>query len=263
MKTRKGFSTAATVVTVIFVAVLCVGTAMVINRKNNAVQYDTYVQQPVVEKNDDNGQIGDHVRGSADALVVIHEYANFQCSHCATMNPIVEKMVNESNGQVAVVFRNMTWSSFPNSKAAAAAAEAAGLQGYWAAYADKLFNQQGEWSSATGDDRTELFERYFQEVSNGEGNMDQFRTDVTSDVVMKKIEFDSGMAKQLGVEGTPAFYYENQHLDMTNGGDLIVNGETVHYDAPKSNEEFVNIVQKIIDAKNKSVNNTDAGNADA
>ena len=248
-KFLRGVSTVAVVVTVVVLAVLCIGTALIINKNNNAVEYSAYTETATVEATDDNGQIGDHVKGSAEAPVVIHEYANFQCSHCAVMNPIVEQMVTDSNGQIAVVFRNLTWSSFQNSKAAAAAAEAAGLQGYWAQYADKLFDTQAEWSYASGSERTELFENYFNEVTNGQGDLEKFRNDVASDAVAKKIEFDSGMAKEDGAEGTPAFFYEGQLIDLTNGGEVVVDGQSIHYDKATANEDLIKIVQQIVDAK--------------
>ena len=122
---KKGFSTAAIVIGVIIVAILCVGTIVVINNQKEAVDYTPYMGETVVEATEANGQIADHIIGNADAPVVIHEYANFQCNHCAAMRPVVEQVVADSNGQLAVVFRNLTWSAFQNSKAAAAAAEAA------------------------------------------------------------------------------------------------------------------------------------------
>ena len=253
MKKLKGFSTAAIVTIVVVIAILIIGTVIVINRNNSKVDYTTYVGTAIIEGTEDNGQIADHVRGNADAPVIIHEFANFQCNHCADLNPFVEQAIAESNGQLAVVFRNLTWSSFQNSRAAAAAAEAAGLQGYWEPYANLLFENQAEWFSATGSDRTALFEKYFTEATDGNGDLEKFRADVGSDLVAKKIDFDNGLAQQFNVEGTPAFFVDGQFINMAEGGDLTFsNGKTLHYDAPTENEDFLKIIQDIITTKTSS-----------
>ncbi len=245
MKKAKGFSAAAVVASVLCVAVLVLLTGLVIKRNNEAVDFAAYAGTDVIEETEDNGGIADHVRGNAEAPVVIQEYANFQCSHCAVMHPLVEQAVAESNGQLAVVFRNFVWSDFPNSKAAAAAAEAAGLQGYWEAYADKLFTEQAEWGYADGTERTELFEKYFEEVAEGKGDMTKFREDVASDAVAQKITFDSGLAERAGATGTPAFFIDGQKIELT-GGDLELKGGTLHYEGVSENEDFLKLLKDIV-----------------
>ena len=250
MKRLKGFSTGAIVAIVIVLAVLVLGTIMIIKHNSEAVDYDQYASVSIIEASDDNGQIADHIRGDANAPVIITEYANFQCNHCADLNPYVEQVVADSNGQLAVVFRNMVWSAFPNSRAAAAAAEAAGLQGYWEPYANLLFEKQVEWGNATGSDRTALFENYFTEITNGEGDLEKFRADVASDAVKQKIDFDNGIAKITGVQGTPAFYYDGQLISLE-GGDINVDGQTVTIDPVPANDvnAFKKVFQDIINAK--------------
>lgn len=249
MKKREGFSTVAVVVTILIAAILCIGTVAIVNHNNQVVHYENYSNTDVIAESEDNGQIADHVRGNAEAPVVVYEYANFQCVHCALMNPMVEKAIEASNGQLAVVFRNVTWAAMQNSKAAASAAEAAGLQGYWDKYADKLFTEQVEWSEASGSKRTELFNKYFNEVSDGQGDLAKFQADVASDAVAKKIEFDVGLANEAGVDATPTFFVEGQKIELT-GGNLEVNGQTVHYsDVTESEEDFVKLMTDIIAAK--------------
>ncbi len=248
MKRTKGFSTVAAVVSIFVIAALCFLTFLVIKHDNEAVNFEDYVGTAIVAASEDTGGIAEHVRGSAEAPVIIHEYANFQCSHCALMNPVVEQAVAESNGQLAVVFRNMTWAAMQNSKAAASAAEAAGLQGFWDAYADKLFEEQAEWSYADGAERTDLFKKYFEEVAGEQGDVARFEADMSGEAVAKKISFDLGMANQAGAEATPAFYIDGQLIDL-NGGDLSINGKTVHYEAVDTGDDFKKVMQDIIAAK--------------
>ena len=249
MKKFKGSATIWVVIVIIALVVLGIITYFVIDANNKAVHYEDYNTATIIEANDANGNIGDHVKGNANAPVILFEYANFQCSHCASMNPIIEQIIADSNGQLGVVFRNLTWSSFQNSKAAAAAAEAAGLQGYWEPYANKLFEEQAEWSGADSSERTQLFNKYFEEVTGGQGNLEQFNSDIASEAVANKVKFDTGISKEAGAEGTPAFYVEGQFIDLTNGGELTINGKTITYEPASTNADFAKIIQDIITAK--------------
>lgn len=247
---RKGFSKPWLIATVVAVILVVGGlVAYVVNKGQAAVHFEDYDANSIIAAGDYNGNIAEHIEGNADAPVLIYEYANFQCNHCAAMHPLVTQAVENSDGKLAVVFRNFAWASFPNSKAAAAAAEAAGLQGYWQPYATALFAAQSEWSYSAGTERTALFEKYFTEVSNGEGDLEKFRHDLSSEAVSLKVQFDIGMGTQIGVAGTPSFFVEGQFIDMNEGGTLTLsNGKTITYEPFKSNEDFTALLQNIITA---------------
>lgn len=250
MKKLNGSAKVWIIVAIVVVAVLGLGTWLVIDAQNKRIDFANYNTAEIIPAGDYNGNIADHVEGNPDAPVLIQEYANFQCSHCAAMHPLVKQTVADLGDQVGVIFRNVTWSSFPNSKAAAAAAEAAGLQGYWQEYADLLFDRQAEWSGATGTKRTELFNQYFEEVSDGAGDLEKFNNDIASDAVAQKIKFDLGASKEVGVEGTPAFYIEGQFVDMTNGGTITLeNGEVVEYEGFSANSDLTKLIEKVVAAK--------------
>ena len=166
----------------------------------------------------------------------------------ADLNPYVEQIIAENDGKVAFIFRNMVWSAFPNSRAAAAAAEAAGLQGYWEPYANLLFENQVEWGNASGSDRTAIFEDYFTQVTGGAGDLEKFRADIESDAVKQKIDFDNGLAKFTEVQGTPAFFIDGQLINLE-GGDIVIDGQTVTIEAPTFNDDIKRVFQDIINAK--------------
>ena len=136
-----------------------------------------------------------------------------------------------------------------NGTAAASAAEAAGLQGYWKEYANKLFSEQSEWEGATGSERTALFEKYFNEVTDGKGDIEKFREDIASDEVSKKISFDMGIGKRIDIQATPAFYVDGQWIKWNDAGSVTVNGKEVTWDSSRSGDDFVKLLLEIVEAK--------------
>ncbi|MBR3257074.1 thioredoxin domain-containing protein [Candidatus Saccharibacteria bacterium] len=163
----------------------------------------------VIPANEDNGNIGEHIKGDESAPVTIFEYADFQCSGCANFNPWAKELLEEFDGKLRIVFRSFPLNIHQNAIAASSAAEAAGLQGYWEEYGDLLFANQAEWFYSTGSKRTEQFVSYFEEVTGGSGDVEKFRSDMSSENVKKKVNFDSAIAKQLEISATPAFFGED------------------------------------------------------
>lgn len=253
MKKFKGFSVVGVVVGVVFVALIGVATFAIIDGNNKATDFNNYDFYSVIEPTKDNGKIGDHVKGDPDAPVLIFEYADYQCPGCASVNPRVNKAIEELDGKLAVVYRSFLLSYHQNGTAAASAAEAAGLQGYWKEYANKLFEEQSEWEYASASVRTEYFNKYFEEVTNGKGDLEKFNNDIASDAVSKKISFDMGIGKRVGVEATPAFYIDGQLIEWgnQNGGSVVVNGEEISWDTAQTGDDFVKLIKRIVEAKTK------------
>ena len=181
--------------------------------------------------------------------MLIFEYADYQCPGCASINTKVNKAIDQLDGKMAVVYRSFLLSYHQNGTAAASAAEAAGLQGYWKPYADKLFSEQSEWEYASASERTALFDKYFEEVSNGKGDMEKFHNDISSENVSKKISFDGGIGKRVDVQGTPAFYVDGQLINWGSEGSVTVNGKTVSWDSARSGDDFVKLLKDITAAK--------------
>ena len=238
MKKLQGFSVAGVVIGVLVVALLGVATYVIIDGNNKATDFNDYDFYSVIGPDASNGNIGDHVKGNPDAPVLIFEYADYQCPGCASINPKVNKVIEQLDGKLAVIYRNFLLSYHQNGTAAASAAEAAGLQGYWKEYADKLFSTQAEWEYASASERTTLFNQYFEEVSDGKGDLDKFNSDIASENVSKKINFDMGIAKRIDVQGTPAFYVDGQWIQWGDAGEVTINGQTISWDSARSGDDF-------------------------
>lgn len=240
------------VIAAILAALLGFATYSLIDGNSKMTNFNDYDFFSVIESTVDNGNIGDHVKGSADAPVLIFEYADFQCPGCASMNPKVNKAIEALGGKLAVVYRNFLLSYHQNGTAAASAAEAAGIQGYWKPFADMLFDKQAEWEYASASERTTLFEQYFVEVSDGKGDTVKFLEDLGSKEVSKKISFDMGIGKRIDIGGTPAFYVDGQLIVWSGAGSIEINGETLTWDSARSTEtDFVQLMKDIVNAKLK------------
>jgi protein-disulfide isomerase len=89
----------------------------------------------------------EHVLGNPDAPVTVLEYADFECPYCAAAAPVLKQLVEESQGQVKLVFRHFPLAdNHPHALTAALAAEAAGAQGAFWPMHDLLFARQDRLS---------------------------------------------------------------------------------------------------------------------
>lgn len=193
-------------------------------------QFDT---NSVIGANQYNGNIADHIKGNPKAPVLIFEYADYQCPGCSTTNPRINKLLKEYGDKLGLVYRHFLLSYHQNGTAAAASTEAASLQGYWREYADLLFRNQSTWENSSPSDRTQVFTSLFESASKGKGNIDKFKSDLSSERVKQKVEFDMGLAKKAKINATPTF---------------IINGEKVDFSKAGTEEDFLNLMRQKINA---------------
>lgn len=164
------------------------------------------------------GEIGDYVIGDAEAPVIIYEYMDYQCEHCANLNLELNNLLKDYNGKVALVVRTYVRTGSKNGFAAAAAAEAAGLQGYFREYKDLLLLRQNDWADSDPATRQQQFERYFEQVSDGNGDLEQFRADINSEKVARKLEFDENLAKAAKLTHVPLLFVNNTRVELDEMG---------------------------------------------
>lgn len=178
----------------------------------------------VLAASEQSGNIADRVSGNADSKVVLIEYGDFQCPSCAAAHAPITSFIEEYQDKIAFVFRNFPiTSAHPHAKAAAATAEAAGLQGkYWEMH-NLLFERQRSWSSLSADERTNTFANYAAEL---ELDVDKFNQDIASNAVNQKINFDVALSKDMGVTGTPSFFLNDERLPEDISAAIVQQGST-------------------------------------
>ena len=108
-----------------------------------------------------------------------------------------------------------------------------------------------EWEYASASERTALFDKYFEEVTNGEGDVEKFNEDIASEAVSKKISFDMGIAKRIDVGGTPAFYVDGQLINWSGEGSVTINGQEISWESARSGDDFVSLLLEIAEAKSR------------
>lgn len=169
-------------------------------------------QHAVQTASKDNGNIADHTYGQPNSKVILIEYADYQCPGCGSAAPVVKQFVEKYKGQITYIFRNMPISqSHPNARAAAATAEAAGLQGKFWEMHDLIYERQKDWESLSGTERGDRFVSYAQSLGL---NVEQFKKDLDDPRLNQKLNYDTALAKKSNVSATPTFVLNGKIVDQ-------------------------------------------------
>lgn len=156
----------------------------------------------------------DWVMGSSTAKVTLVEYLDFECEACGAYYPITTKLEEEYKEDLRLVVRYFPLPGHKNSRTAAHAVEAAGKQGkFWEMY-NTLFTKQSEWSEQRVANQSQ-FEKYAVEA--GVANIDQWKKDVASDEVKKRVEDSYKQAVSLNLQGTPSFFLNGRRIENPKG----------------------------------------------
>lgn len=210
---------------------------------NQNQAYDQWIasldRSKYIEKDERNGNIGDNFEVAKDAKVMIIEYADYQCPGCATTFPFLSDVVKEYKGKVGLIFRSFILSYHKNGTAAAYAANAAALQGYWQPFATLLFKNQSEWEDLNADKRDAKFKTYFEEATNKKGNTEQFFKDMNSEAVKKKVKSDMTVARLVKISETPTIFVNGQKFstNSVNEADFKKNLKNLIDEELKKNEQ--------------------------
>jgi protein-disulfide isomerase len=127
----------------------------------------------------------DHTRGAGPAVI---EYADLECPYCAKAHLILKEL------PITRVFRHFpVTSKHPRARVLAAAAAAAGLQGWLWELHDSLLEDQGHL------DDPHLWER-----ARAMGlDLDRFEADRRSEEIAQRVEADFRSGIRAGVATTP------------------------------------------------------------
>ncbi|MBA3319976.1 MAG: thioredoxin domain-containing protein, partial [Pyrinomonadaceae bacterium] len=138
-----------------------------------AAQATASARQPAVVAADEKPV---HVRGRADAPVLVEEFGDFQCPPCGQFHPIMSRIERDFPTQVRFSFRHFPIKTqHPHAVLAAHATEAAGLQGKFWELHDVIYEKQAEWKDAK--DARPIFTNYARALGL---DMQKFAQDIDS-----------------------------------------------------------------------------------
>jgi protein-disulfide isomerase len=171
----------------------------------------------------DQVSTADHVRGDANAPVIITMYADFQCPACLTEADIMSRAWREISSNARLVFRHYPLDTHRHAFTAARYAEAAARQDRFWEMHDVLFGNQTLWQGEA--DATTLFDGYAEQLGL---DMEQLRADLEDPLIREKIIADQRGGTRAGVRSTPS---------------LFINGRLVTNN-PRSATELVALVDR-------------------
>ncbi|MFU8804630.1 MAG: DsbA family protein [Bradymonadaceae bacterium] len=134
-------------------------------------------------------------KGSADARVVIVEFADFQCPHCREAARVLDEVAKKYGDQIAIYFKQFPLGS-PESQLAAQASLAAHIQGIFWPLHDLIFLNQTSINNAR-------IERYARQLGL---NYERFVSDMKSTQVAAAIQLDRQEGIKANLTGTPVIF---------------------------------------------------------
>lgn len=168
------------------------------------------VRQAVVRK-----YLEDHVKyafelsdtprkGPEDARIVIVEFADFECPHCAFMRGVLDGVAKQFPKDVAIYFKQFPLGAHAQSHPAARATLAAHRQGRFWQMHDLIFANQGSLSGA----------RFVEFATELGLNVEKFKKDLEDPAIYTQIERDKKEAIAANLTGTPTIYINGRlYLD--------------------------------------------------
>jgi len=163
------------------------------------------VQVAVLEFVQEINVTGSPFRGAADAPVTIALFTDFQCPYCAKIVPLLDQVLEKNKGKVKLAFKNFPLNNHQFARKAAAAALAAGKQGKFWEYHDRLFQNYNR-----------LNDQVVQEQAQQLGlDMQKFEKDMNDPQIMQVINQDYQDGAKAGVRGTPTIFVNGSLLRNT------------------------------------------------
>ena len=164
------------------------------------------VQVAVLEFVQEINVAGSPIKGAADAPVTLVLFTDFQCPYCAKIVPVLNQVLEKNKGKAKLVFKNFPLNTHQFARKAAAAALAAGRQGKFWEYHDRLFQNYNR-----------LNDQVVQEQAQQLGlDMQKFEKDLNDPQIQQIINQDYQDGLKAGVRGTPTVYVNGALLKNTN-----------------------------------------------
>jgi protein-disulfide isomerase len=146
----------------------------------------------------------DHIRGTLSSPVILLEFGDFECPHCAAAHSILKKLEMNLQNRMAFVFRHLPLAQVHEyARTAAISSEAAGRQGKFWEMHDLIFENQSKLSTV-----------YLLRMAESLGlDMKTFQKDTYDVKLAEKVDADFESGVLSGVNGTPSFFINGIKYD--------------------------------------------------
>ncbi|WP_373500388.1 thioredoxin domain-containing protein [Desulfococcus sp.] len=135
-------------------------------------------------------------KGPADAPFEVVVFSDFECPSCAELSSVLDQVMTEYPERIKVVFMNFPLRSHRFSRAASAAALAAGRQNRFWEFHDALFDNYNRLS-------LQKINEIARELKLDEARLTR---EMSHPEVMTALNRDASEAARLGVSGTPTVF---------------------------------------------------------
>lgn len=152
-------------------------------------------------------------KGAENPTVVLVAYEDFQCPACASAAPVLRSIIDAYTSQgLAFEFRHFPLTQHSKAVQAAVAAEAAGRQGKFWEFHDRLYSTQQSWSTEGKSAFTERLSTYASELGL---DVAQWERD-TADKALEKLVSDSAAnGRRDNVSGTPYLMIDGKEVTFS------------------------------------------------
>jgi protein-disulfide isomerase len=150
----------------------------------------------------------DHLRGDPAAPVMLVEYGDYECPHCAVAQPVVRELLHNFGADLALVYRHFPLTEVhPLSSVAAQAAEFAGERNAFWEMHEALFANQPQLSLPA------IFG-----IADALGlSQADLRQALSAGTYARKVRDDFMGGVRSGVNGTPCFFINGLRHDGAHG----------------------------------------------
>lgn len=148
--------------------------------------------------------------------VTFTEFLDFECEACAAAYPAIEQLREEYAGRVTFNLRYFPIDSHKNARNAALAVEAAAQQGKLEAMYQRMYATQKSWGEQQAS-QAQLFRTFAKDLGL---NMREYDAAVADPDTAARVQRDVEAGQQLGVQGTPSFFINEERIEPQSFEDL-------------------------------------------
>ena len=149
--------------------------------------------------------------GSEKAKIILTDFAEFKCTYCVALSPVLKRLVDDSNGRVRLFFKHFPLKTHPGTFFSSRAAQAAHRQGkFWEMYEllYKDFSKQN-------------MEEVVEYARNLGMDVDRFKADLEDPKIEDLIERDKMEGVRAKVTGTPTLFINGKMYVLRHDEDFL------------------------------------------